>query len=31
MTRIARAVKSALSIRTRGTRSFWRWVFYHQI
>jgi hypothetical protein len=31
MTKIARAVKAALAVRTKSTRSFWRWVFYHQI
>lgn len=31
MAKIARAVKAALAIRTRGTRNIWRWVHYHQI
>lgn len=31
MTKIARAVKAALAVRTKGTRNIWRWVWYHQI
>lgn len=31
MAKIARAVKTALSIRSKGTRNFWRWVLYHNI
>jgi hypothetical protein len=31
MAKIARAVKTALAIRTKGARQFWRWVYYHQI
>lgn len=31
MIKIARAMKAALAIRTRGTRQIWRWVLYHQI
>ena len=31
MAKIARAVKAALSIRTKGTSEFWRWELYHDI
>ena len=31
MTKIVRAVKAALAIRTKGTCQFWQWEFYHQI
>jgi hypothetical protein len=31
MARIARALKAALAIRTKGTRQFWRWVYYHNV
>jgi hypothetical protein len=31
MAKIARAVKAALAVRTKGTRQIWRWVLYHQI
>jgi hypothetical protein len=31
MVKIARAVKAALAIRSKGAHQFWRWVLYHQI
>jgi hypothetical protein len=31
MAKIARAMKAALAIRTKGVHQFWRWVYYHQI
>lgn len=31
MTKIARAVKAALAIRSKGGAQWWRWVEYHQI
>lgn len=31
MVKIARAVKAALAIRSKGTAQWWRWVHYNQI
>jgi hypothetical protein len=31
MAKIARAVKAALAIRSKGVRQIWVWKMYHQI
>jgi hypothetical protein len=31
MTKIVRAFKAALALRSKGATQYWRWVHYHDI